>query len=39
MERSLAASIDGRDQLLELKQEAEAALITGRLRLSELEPA
>jgi hypothetical protein len=39
MERSLAASIEGRDLLLELKQEAEAALITGRLRLSELERA
>jgi hypothetical protein len=37
MERSLAASIEGRDLLLELKREAEAALVSGRARLAALE--
>jgi hypothetical protein len=37
MERSLAASIEGRDLLVELKAEAEAALIAGRARLTALE--
>jgi hypothetical protein len=37
MERSLAASMEGRDLLLELKREAEAALIAGRARLARLE--
>jgi hypothetical protein len=37
MERSLAASIEGRDLLLELKREAEAALLAGRARLAGLE--
>ncbi len=37
MERSLAASIEGRDLLLELKREAEAALVAGRARLAALE--
>jgi hypothetical protein len=39
MERSLAASMEGRDLLLELKREAEAALVAGRARLAELERA
>jgi hypothetical protein len=39
MERSLAASMEGRDLLLELKREAEAALIAGRARLASLEAA
>jgi hypothetical protein len=37
MERSLAASIAGRDLLAELKAEAEAALVAGRARLARLE--
>jgi hypothetical protein len=37
MERSLAASMEGRDLLLELKREAEAALVAGRARLAQLE--
>jgi hypothetical protein len=37
MERSLAASMEGRDLLLELKREADAALAAGRIRLAELE--
>jgi hypothetical protein len=37
MERSFAAAMEGRDLLVELKQEADAALVTGRLRLAELE--
>jgi hypothetical protein len=37
MERSFAAAMEGRDLLLELKQEADAALVTGRIRLAELE--
>ncbi len=37
MERSLAASMEGRDLLLELKREAEAALVLGRERLAALE--
>jgi hypothetical protein len=39
MERSLMASMDGRDLLLELKREAEAALLAGRARLASLEAA
>jgi hypothetical protein len=37
MERSVLASIEGRDLLLELKREAEAALVSGRARLAALE--
>jgi hypothetical protein len=37
MERSLAASMEGRDLLLELKREAEAALVAGRERLARLD--
>jgi hypothetical protein len=37
MERSLAAAMEGRDLLLELKREAEAALIAGRERLARLD--
>jgi hypothetical protein len=37
MERSLAASIEGRDLLLELKHDAEAALAAARARLAALE--
>ena len=37
MERSLAASMEGRDLLRELQREAEAALIAGRARLARLE--
>jgi hypothetical protein len=37
MERSLAASIEGRDLLLELKHDAEAALAGARARLAALE--
>jgi hypothetical protein len=37
MERSLAASIEGRDLLAELNAEAEAALVTARARLAALE--
>lgn len=37
MERSLTASMEGRDLLQELKREAEAALIAGRARLAQLE--
>jgi hypothetical protein len=39
MERSLMASIEGRDLLLELRREAEAALVATRARLAELETA
>jgi hypothetical protein len=39
MEQSLAASVEGRDLLLELKREAEAALIATRSRLAALETA
>jgi hypothetical protein len=37
MERSFAASIEGRDLLLELRQDAEAALARARARLTELD--
>jgi len=37
MERSFTAAMEGRDLLLELKQEADAALVIGRIRLAELE--
>jgi hypothetical protein len=39
MERSLAASVAGRDLLAELKREAEAALSVARARLASLEAA
>jgi hypothetical protein len=37
MERSFAASIEGRDLLVELRQDAEAALARARARLAELD--
>jgi hypothetical protein len=38
MERSLAAAVEGRDLLAELKRDAEAAIVTARARLAALEP-